>query len=322
MNNLNNNNNVVLSTEQLLNVVNVAMEMSKVKSLPIETAIDLFITLKKAEGKRAATIKYYLQLLNYVFDYFKSKKIYDTSGITNETLYDYVQYLFNNNNSNSYVNKLIGAITHMINLLAKHNRISPVKFTWTKMKEKVKEIKILDDNQIFKLANYIPTKEPLQQIALRLFIETGVRRTELINIELNNLDLENNRIYLTHTKNHETRYIFFSDKTKEVISEHISNSKQYQYLFFNRVTQERMTTSFVDSLFAKTKKDLNFENLGPHLLRHTFCTAIARSSKLDMKSIQILMGHKDIQMTLRYISLVRNDDLAKISVANNPLANY
>lgn len=317
-----NNNNVILSTEQLLNVVNVAMELSNVKSLPIKTSIELFLTLKRTEGKREATIKYYNQMLNFVYEYLQQKGIHETSDITNEVIYDYVQYLFNKKSSNSYVNKLIGAITHMINLLAKHNRISPVKFTWSKMSEPIKEIKILSTEQIQKLANYIPTKEPLQQIALRLFIETGIRRTELINIELYNLDLENNRIYLTHTKNKESRYVFLSDVTKDIIVQYISNNtSDVIYLFHNRVTKKKVTTSFVDSLFAKTKKDLNFENLGPHLLRHTYCTAIARSSKVDMKSIQLLMGHKDIQMTLRYISYIKQEELAVASISSNPLAN-
>ncbi len=94
-----------------------------------------------------------------------------------------------------------------------------------------------------------------------------------------------------------------------------------KYLFHNQVTKQKVTTMFIDSLFLRTKKDLVFNKLGPHLLRHTFCTTLAKSNNVDIKTISTLMGHKSLNMTLRYIHLVNQEELAITSITNNPISN-
>lgn len=169
--------------------------------------------------------------------------------------------------------------------------------------------------------SYIEHKELHHQIVFRIILETGVRRTELINIKIKNININEKKIYLTHTKNHEHRYIFLSDKTRDLLERHINNTQPgIKYVFYNPTTQERMSQNFIDSFFIRTKKILNFEKLGSHLLRHTFCTYIAKAKDVHIQILQRLMGHKDIRMTLRYTHLANQDTLSDAASIYNPIA--
>lgn len=317
------NDNIVINQTQALKMIKSLVELSNIKSLPLSEAIEIFFKIKNVNGTRPATIIYYQNNFKLIMKYLERIAIFKTDQIDNNVILNYTNYLFTQKVSKCYINKLIGALIHLITLLAKYNYIQKYDFNYTKLKEDIKEIKTLTLEQIERIVKHITDKNILHEIAIRLFIETGVRRTELINIEISNINLLENKIYLSHTKNHDTRYIFISDRTKELIIKLLKSYERIQdnnYLFINHLTKKKITTSFVDNLFGKIKKDLDFDNLSPHLLRHTFCTFMARS-KVDLKSMQKLMGHKTTAITLRYIEIINQEELGQTSINNNPLAN-
>lgn len=319
MNNQIKNNHLLFTQEQTLQLIKTAMQMGQVRSLALPDAYEIFITLKKAAGTRDATIKYYKDTFKLLTKYFTPLNILETCQITDEVVTKYITLMFNANLSKGTINKRIGTITHLIHLLAERNYIDDVKFSFKKMKETIKEIETIPNEQLKELSEYVATKPTIQQVLFRIIIETGVRRTECINIKSNNINLETGEIYLEHTKNGDERYIFVSVTTLELIKLVLSGNKDKPFLFYNHDLDRKMSTSFVDSFFLRAKKDLGFKNLGPHLLRHTYCTALAHSNELDYKSLQILMGHKTMSMTLRYIHS-KTDKLAAFSTKLNPLS--
>lgn len=315
-----NTNDIVLSNNQALNLVKACLKLGQVRALPLDTGINLFIKIKTVEGVRTATIHYYKQLFVIIKKHLKEFDITETSQINNDFLFQYVAWLMENNFTNLYINKLIGGIKHLVKKLSEHDHIDQQIFTVKKLKEEVKEIKTLDLKRINEIIEYSKTKPLSNRLAFRLFIETGIRKTELINIKVANIDFKKKSIYLTHTKNHEPRYMFLSDTSLDLIKSYLETFKEeVEYLFSNPSTNQKMTTMFVDTIFRNLKSDLGFDKIGPHLLRHTFCTAIARSN-VDYKSLQKLMGHKTMSMTLRYIEVVNHDILSNLALENNPLS--
>ncbi len=71
----------------------------------------------------------------------------------------------------------------------------------------------------------------------------------------------------------------------------------------------------------RTKKVLVFNKLGPYLLRYTYCSALAHVNNVNVRTIQKLMGHKTLNVTMRYIHLVNQDELSQTSKTFNPIAN-
>ncbi len=310
--------NNFLSENQAIKLINKILEVSETKDLEIDTAYKLFIRFKKLEGVRSATLDYYRKQMKINKEYFNVNSINRTSDITKDFIQEYLEYLLDKKLTNCYINKLLGNIKLIFTTLTKNNYLDPMDLGIKKLKEEIKEIEVLTEEQVTKLMDHVSTKDIHHQIMIRLFCETGVRKTELLNILVKNVNLNEKKIYLQHTKNHEPRYIFISEKTIELLELYL-NAYKFEYLFSNN--GKMYTTTAIDSLFIRIKKTLNFDKLGSHLIRHTYCTALAHVNNVNVKIIQKLMGHKTLNVTMRYIHLVKQEELSETSLAFNPICN-
>ena len=80
-----------------------------------------------------------------------------------------------------------------------------------------------------------------------------------------------------------------------------------EFLFLNSVGKPKTVADY-DSMFRRLSKKLNkaygytFSNtITPHTLRHTFCTNMANAG-MNPKSLQYIMGHSSVSLTLNYYS--------------------
>ncbi|MDE7213148.1 MAG: site-specific integrase, partial [Anaeroplasmataceae bacterium] len=154
------------------------------------------------------------------------------------------------------------------------------------------------------------------QVLVSMLLQTGVRRTEICNIKVTNVDLKNNWIYLEHTKTNSPRYIFFDDTLKEKISTLI---KPDSVFLFTSKGNCALSPSTLDSIFERMKKRLNIKMLSPHLLRHTFATYVLRNGG-NLEEVRLLLGHASYQMTQRYLHLLQ-DELKLTSIRYNPMSS-
>jgi integrase len=92
-----------------------------------------------------------------------------------------------------------------------------------------------------------------------LLIDTGIRRRELINIEIANINLVGKSIHLTRRKTNKNRYIFLSDTTLKVLKLYLKllPHKNYKYLFINSNNKtSQITDSKINWLIVNIKKGL------------------------------------------------------------------
>jgi integrase/recombinase XerD len=138
-----------------------------------------------------------------------------------------------------------------------------------------------------------------------LLIDTGIRRRELINIEIANINLIGKSIHLTRRKTNKNRYIFLSDTTVKVLKLYLKllPHKNYKYLFINSKNYtSQITDSNINWLIVNIKKDLLIPvhvSTSPHQFRHTYATACLNNGT-DLVHIQKLLGHTSLKMTQRY----------------------
>ena len=137
---------------------------------------------------------------------------------------------------------------------------------------------------------------------------TGVRLSEIINLQWRDIDLDRNIIHLKTTKGSKERIIFLHPKIKEFM------------LYF----EDRMDTVFTSTIGKKynkrtvqlivrnaAKKAGIKKKVTPHTLRHSFATHLLESGA-NIRSIQQLLGHKDLKTTQIYTH-VANNDLTKLA---------
>lgn len=284
------------------------------KDLLIINGIYYFLEYYK-HNKRVATFNFYRNKLNLINEYLKSTNINYFSQLNDSVILNYISYMQKRNNKNSTINKNIGVLKTLISFLEKHDLIQSINFKVDKLKETNPNIKILDLSSIKLIVDYISKFSNRKQLIFYLFASTGIRRTELVNIKKTNININNNSIYLEHTKSGHARFIYFSDMVKTFIIYELNRNIKSEYLFCEE-NGVRLSPSKIDNFFKKIKRDLNLKNFSPHILRHTYATAILKQT--DLETVRLLLGHQTYEMTKRYLHL-ENSKLKNDSILFNPL---
>jgi len=170
------------------------------------------------------------------------------------------------------------------------------------------------------------TKTPLGQrdaLILELFYATGVRVSELVNIELKDIDFSNRYIKILGKGNKE-RYVIYGQRCKDLLNSYLDdgyiklNKKNSDYLFLNN-NGSSLTAGGVEYIINKVVKMSGIKShVSPHTLRHTFATHMLNEGA-DLKSVQELLGHSDLKTTGIYTH-VSNEHLRKVYLSAHPRA--
>lgn len=83
---------------------------------------------------------------------------------------------------------------------------------------------------------------------------------------------------------------------------------------FSKVGTSPLRYPTVSRMWTKTCKELGIEDFTPHDARHTFASLLGQSGAVDLHELKDLLGHEDIQMTLRYKHLIPGKALRAVSV--------
>lgn len=155
--------------------------------------------------------------------------------------------------------------------------------------------------------------ENLRPIVI-LALNTGMRKSEILNLKWRDVDYRRELIYLYQTKNGEKREVPVNEVVKTMLIK-ILKHPDSPYVFPNEVGKP--FTNIRKSFFTALKKsgivDFRF-----HDLRHTFASHLAMSG-VDLNTIRELLGHKSLEMTLRYAHLSPNHKKRAVDILANQL---
>jgi site-specific recombinase XerD len=135
-----------------------------------------------------------------------------------------------------------------------------------------------------------------------LLLSTGMRRSEIAQISLEDLDLENRQL-LVHGKGAKERVVPLADQAVAAIEQYLPHRVQTQsHRLFVSQFGEPISGRAISRMLARTlgKAGLAGKGITPHKLRHTFATHLIRSGA-DIRTVQELLGHADIGTTARYL---------------------
>lgn len=129
-------------------------------------------------------------------------------------------------------------------------------------------------------------------------LNTGMRRGEIINLKWENVDPKRGIIYLLDTKNGTQREVLMNEVVKKIFTE-LHRRKKSEYVFTKKDGEHYKD---VQKFFVAALKKSGIIDFRFHDLRHTFASHLVMMG-VDLKTVQELMGHKKIEMTLRYSHL-------------------
>lgn len=154
--------------------------------------------------------------------------------------------------------------------------------------------------QLFSVeTEFIPLRNKL---IIELFYATGIRRSELINLQLSDVNLKSDIIKVLGKRNKE-RYIPILKGLKESISQYIEVRKMQEsnceYFFITKKGKKmygtlvyRLINNYFSSVSTKVKKS-------PHILRHAFATHLLNEGA-DLNAVKELLGHASLASTQVY----------------------
>ncbi|MFI5298801.1 MAG: tyrosine-type recombinase/integrase [Polyangiales bacterium] len=139
--------------------------------------------------------------------------------------------------------------------------------------------------------------ERLRTIVL-IALNTGLRKSELLTLRWHDLDFKNRMIRVERSKNGERRDVPMTGTVHDLF-QRIPRRVDTAYVFANPdgTPQADTKTAWGNALRRSGIQDFTF-----HDLRHTFASNLVMNG-VDIRTVQTLLGHKDITMTMRYAHL-------------------
>ena len=155
---------------------------------------------------------------------------------------------------------------------------------------------------------------------LMIFLNCGIRRSELVGLNLN--DIYEDRLRVVGKGNKE-RFVYFGTPCRKAIDAYLEQRKKLiltdnRALFGSR-NGNRISTTAVHRLVEKALKQagLDATQFSAHKLRHTAATMML-SGGVDVKTVQEVLGHENLNTTQIYTH-IENTEL-KIAAEANPLS--
>lgn len=267
--------------------------------------INKFINYLKIERNYSEnTINIYEKFLN------KFAKVYkeDISNANVDNIKDYLES--NKNISSKTIAHRISILKAFYCYLVREEIIisNPAAYL-IRPKNTIKLPDVLNIEEVSLLLD-IDIKNPYNardKAILELLYSSGLRVSELVNLELANIDLELCLIRVMG-KGRKERIIPLGDYAIDALNNYLNNyrpllnKKHNNYVFIN-ISGTKISRQFIFKTIKKEclKKGIK-KNISPHTLRHTFATHLLKNGA-DLRIIQELLGHENLSTTQIYTHL-------------------
>ena len=286
-----------------------------IKNLSTEYVSNIVITLKQ--------FLTFMNIYKYKEKYnsYKDMELNDIRALTNSDIYSFIFYLAEKNYKQSYRILKIEHLRNFFDFLfkIKHN-------IFTQPFKKINREKRMYD----KLPNYLSLEESKRLLQLysdsdkaleirdnailHLFLNCGLRRSELINLKIDDFNFEENK-FIIFGKGNKERIGYLNQITKDAILKYLKirknmevTNKKDSNIFFLSYLGKKLGDDGLRKIIKKAykKADINSDVYTIHTLRHTCATLLYRSG-IDIKIIKELLGHVRIDTTEIYTHLHDED---------------
>jgi integrase len=196
------------------------------------------------------------------------------------------------------VNREISLIKHFYTKAIEWGKVTdnPARRVKVRSNEEIQRVRFLMPQEVLRLLSLCP--DNLRPIVI-VAVHTGMRREEILSLRWAQVNLETGIIHLPKTKNHNPRNIKMNQTVRKALSE---IEKRGEFVFC-KANGERF--SKLPGPFEAVVRKAGIEDFHFHDLRHIFASNLVMAGTRLLK-IKELLGHKKLDMTLRYAHLEPN----------------
>ena len=261
----------------------------------------------------------------------------DLKKITLSDIHSYVSHLAIDNKSKATTRaRKISTIRIFFKYLSQKTNILEVNpaqnLETPKLEKKMPKYLSLDDSKkLLNAAENEDNRNYKRDYAITtLFLNCGMRLSELVGINMNDIDFNECKMTVIGKGNKE-RTIYLNKSCMIAINDYISSrppqslikrdSKNSEKALFLSEQKKRISNRTVQAIINKELQQagLDSKNLSVHKLRHTAATLMYQYGNVDIRALQELLGHQSISTTEIYTHV--SNDQVRNAVESNPLAD-
>ena len=271
------------------------------------------------------TIEAYRNDLN-VFSRFLTDE-FDVNNINN-TNYSFVRSwivdLVNKGISNRSINRKITSLNSYFKFILKIGLINENPLTNHKALKTQKKIQLpFSENEMLSVLDLDNFEDNFtgarDRLIIDLFYTTGIRRIELIQLMISDVNISNKHIKVLGKRNKE-RIIPLIDSTINILNKYLVYREELKsdetFLFITKKGKQvyekliyRIINKYFDTISTKVKKS-------PHIIRHSFATHLLNNGA-DLNSVKDLLGHSSLAATQVYTNR-SIDEIKKVFAKSHP----
>ena len=264
--------------------------------------------LQKLELKKYAnnTVKTYVSCFEDYINYYNNS---DVDSLNENDVRNYLEYLIKMNRSDSYINQAINSIKfYYETVLGMPNRFYAIERPRKKRKLPV----VLSKKEILRIIE--STNNLKHRCIISLLYSGGLRRSELLNLELTDIESDRMLIRIRDSKGNKDRYTLLSENVLIELRKYYKEYKPKKYLFEGQ-NGGKYSANSVGKVVSNAGKQAGIKlPVSSHILRHSFATHILESG-VDIRYIQLLLGHNSTKTTEIYTHVAKNS----FNFIKNPL---
>ena len=268
------------------------------------------------------TIRSYKKTFQILIDYLVNIKNFKLSDITfknvtREIILEFLDYLENDKkNSIRTRNQRLACIKSFYQY-CKIDEIDNIdnirKILMIKAKKETKKVMVyLTEEELKQIFDSVDTSTKIGRrdlTILTLLYDTAARASEIINLKMEDIHLEEKRIVLTG-KGNKQRVVPIMEQTKELLVNYIKENN-----ITNNIYGKNATYSIIKYLFKKINNMFPEKNITPHTFRHTRAVHLLDKG-VNIVYIQELFGHASIITAMEYAKVIQKSKFEAIEKAN------
>ena len=292
----------------------------------MERELDEFIDYLKEVKKTSHNTE-----LSYKRDIAKLEKFLVQSGVDElskvsaTTLQNYILLMEKSGSAAATVSRNIASIKAFFHFLFRKGYVSEdiaEDLKAPRIEKKMPEILTTDEvNRLLDQPRGSAPKDLRDRAMLELLYATGIRVSELINLNVSDVNLQIGYIVCRDAK--KERVVPFGAPAKRAIADYLKNARDLMLedqasdvLFTNCSGQPMSRQGFWKLVKYYARKAGITADITPHTLRHSFAAHLVENGA-DLRSVQEMLGHSDISTTQIYANMSQNK-LREVYVKNFP----
>lgn len=276
----------------------------------LKEGLAAFLRALDGRNKSGATIRAYRADISQFLTWLSSSSlvVHAPADVTRTDVTEYLAHLSQSDLSGVSRARKLAAIREFFRFLTEHGAIdkSPVLGIETPKKERNSRSWLRPDeyNQLLLLA----AGNTRDHCILQVFLQTGLRVSELCNLRLQDVDLAGHTLTVTAGKGMLARDIDLERKGTQALKNWLKARPRapYDHLFLNR-NGEPLGERGVRKLLAKYVEQAGLtKKISPHSLRHSFATAKAEKGVTPFQ-LKEWLGHANLNTTQIYVHMGRQN---------------